>query len=695
MGDPGVRGLGRPLALVAAWVLGGSGTAAAETPESPFFADIPVVLTASRLYQPAQESPVAVSVIDRETIRASGMTEIHDLFRLVPGFQVADWPKGSPMVVNHGLGDAFPRRMLVLVDGRSVLDPVMNSVDWQDLAIRPEDIERIEVVRGPNQASYGANAFQGVINIITLRPGDETGASLVLARGGDGFEDNILRAGGVAGDWAWRLTASARQATNFSDKATQQDSRREVVHRSTLNGQLTYRPDARSALRLSVGWAGGEDEVGSSLIASEPYHPVRNLNRYAMLDWQRTGPDGSEWSLRASHASRNEREHLAVSAGGLASPIDYDVDSRRDALEFKHIAPLGEALHGVWGLGYQRDEVRSDHFFHGLGSVGGEEWHLFGNLAWHFAPGWLVNVGATMEDRYNTDLLFSPRIALNHSLSPRHTLRFAASHGYLAPNMQQSTGREVFTYRGDSVVLPGIGDLLGRIVDVNVWALTPPEPQAMASFELGYVGTFPEYGLQVDARLFEERHSDFIDVMSCALGGGIAGVSPCPFPPPPGYAPVLGPEKAFIPWNFGDMAVRGADIALDWRDPRWGRWRLAHALTRISAGPGTDDDSEDSAPTHSSSLLWSKDFPGRFQASLGYYRVGRMKWLGDGDWQPAYGRVDLRLARRLGREGSDNEVALVFRNAGDRHVEFRGGAGQTRGSTVGQQVFLLLRLTWP
>lgn len=135
--------LPRAAAVTIAMFAGGAAQAA-----ELFFEDIPIVLTASRIAQSPLDAPVAVSVIDREMIRASGFTEIHDLLRLVPGFLVADWPEGSPVVARHGLGDAYDRRIKVMVDGRTVNRPLSGDTAWLDLPVRVDDIERVEVVRG-------------------------------------------------------------------------------------------------------------------------------------------------------------------------------------------------------------------------------------------------------------------------------------------------------------------------------------------------------------------------------------------------------------------------------------------------------------------------------------------------------------------------------------------------------------------
>jgi iron complex outermembrane receptor protein len=114
------------------------------------------------------DAPGAVSIIDRAMISASGARNIHELFRLVPGFQVGMHTGNQPLVGYHGLSDEAPRRMLVQVDGRSVYSPYfIAGVEWNQIGVDIDDIERIEVFRGSNSATYGSNAFLGVANIIT------------------------------------------------------------------------------------------------------------------------------------------------------------------------------------------------------------------------------------------------------------------------------------------------------------------------------------------------------------------------------------------------------------------------------------------------------------------------------------------------------------------------------------------------
>lgn len=156
----------------------------------------PVVLTPARLRQPQSQAPASVTVIDRELIEASGAREIYQLMQLVPGMAALKVDGNIPTVSYHGTQARDVRRMLVMIDGRSQYKPGLARVLWNDLPIEIEDIERIEVTRGPASAAYGANAFQGVINIITRHPDDVVGTTLAARQGNNGVRD-------------WRVTTAA------------------------------------------------------------------------------------------------------------------------------------------------------------------------------------------------------------------------------------------------------------------------------------------------------------------------------------------------------------------------------------------------------------------------------------------------------------------------------------------------------
>jgi iron complex outermembrane receptor protein len=689
-------------ALLAAALAATSGPVAAEVTEDLFLADLPTVLTASRIEQSPLDAPAPVTVIDRETIRASGFTEIHDLLRLVPGFLVADWPGGSPVVVNHGLGDARSRRMQVLIDGRSAYEPLQGGVDWQDLPIRIEDIERIEVVRAPNQASYGANAFMGVINIITRQPFDDHGLGIAVSRGRLDFEDNYARLGGQAGEVGWRISASSRQATNFRDlgyevphpipqAANWRETywRNELVDRQTLVAQASVRPAPDQELRVDLGLSQGEDRIGSTspAYADDPAHRRSNRNRYFQLAWSKSSGDDSELSLKYYHLDRSVDERYAIAGTSATLPVDKGVEISRDDLELQQYRRLSETLKGVWGVGVRHDRASSDYYLYGLGEEGGTQWQLFGNLDWQAAPNWLLHAGGMVERHYNTGTLFSPRLAANYAITPTQSLRLSAGRGYRAPTIYESSAREAYAYDGG-------------IADVNNWQDgLPIEPESVDFIDLGYVGRYSRLGLLLDARVFLEKYRNYIDTNSCILDPAVSptpNVARCPFPVPDGYERPLGfpgkggrfgHYKAFYSRNSGDILVSGGDISLDWRHAWLGRVVLAHAITQIRASSGTDRDTEVSAPQHATSLLWSRDLPWRTRISVGYYQYGYMMWPTDGDHQPAYERVDLKLAKRFGKKGAEDEIALTWQNLNGSHQEFDY-------YTAERQAFVTLRLSW-
>ncbi len=203
-------------------LLPGAAAHAGALSESDFLSDLPVVLSATRLRQPLSETPAAMTVIDREMIRDSGAWDVADLFRLVPGMYVAynvDKEVVPGHVVSyHGMADPYAKRMQIQIDGRSVYTPLFGGPVWSNIPLALEDIERVEVVRGPSAATYGANSFLGVINIITRELGEVQGTMVSLAAGRPG-RDATLRHGGRTERADYRMTLQLRGDNGYTDDA--------------------------------------------------------------------------------------------------------------------------------------------------------------------------------------------------------------------------------------------------------------------------------------------------------------------------------------------------------------------------------------------------------------------------------------------------------------------------------------------
>jgi iron complex outermembrane receptor protein len=645
---------------------------------------LPMVLTASRLAQSPLDAPAPVTIIDREMIRASGFTEIHDLMRLVPGFVVANWPNGSPTVANHGLGDAFDRRIKVLIDGRAVSDPLWGDTLWQDLPIRVDDIDRIEVVRGPHGAAYGANAFQGVINIITRAPATETGTTVISRLGKDGFHDHGVRLNSAI-DAAidWRITASRRGAKNFRPITNAQGDvfSQESIRRTVVNLQASKQLSGRDELRLQLGLVQGIDDRGYPLSSDDaPEWPIRDEDvntRYVHLAWTRSFDPGHELTLQYFHQGHSRRSDWIIEDRGRMIPTGLDTDTSRHDLEAQYTGRINPRLSFLVGGGVRQDAVRSRRYFDTSRTLRADYWQGFGSLTWQATEALSVNFGGTLEEHDYSGTLFSPRIAANYALSPLSSLRVSAGKSYRAPSLMESHARETIRYE-DTIVR--------RLYN----SLQKVDPEEVVHFELGYVARLPQLGLSLDMRVFHDRYNNYLDDEVCRFRPSSRACTDLGFPTPPGFGPEPLSSSTYYFLNLGRTDVRGAEFTVDWKRPDWGRVILSQTFTDVRASKALEEDDVDkSAPRSTTSLLIIKDLPARWRASLGYYHTHRMTWLNDGGAVGKRDRFDLKLARAFGPPGSDNEVALTLQSIGGRYPDFH--ANKFRHEP---RIFASLRATW-
>jgi len=169
--------------------------------------EVPIVVSASRLPTRLQYLSAPVTVITAEDIHYSGLTTIPEILQFSPGVDVRRLDRQRYIVGVRGLFGMYSDRTLVLIDGRPATDPIHGTTHWEKLPILIEDIERIEIVRGPVGAAWGANAFTGVINIITKKPDQCLGglASTTVSEFGDTYTH--LRYGHRQGQWSWKVSA--------------------------------------------------------------------------------------------------------------------------------------------------------------------------------------------------------------------------------------------------------------------------------------------------------------------------------------------------------------------------------------------------------------------------------------------------------------------------------------------------------
>src|SRR5579863_1408026 len=164
------------------------------------------VTSVSKKEQKMSQAAAAIFVITQEEIIRSGATNIPDLLRMVPGMDVSQINANTWAVSARGFNDQFSNKLLVLIDGRAVYTPLLGGVNWDTQDVPLEDIDRIEVIRGPGAVIWGANAVNGVINVVTKRAADTQGTLVTAGGGTEGQAQATVRYGGtIRGRTSYRI----------------------------------------------------------------------------------------------------------------------------------------------------------------------------------------------------------------------------------------------------------------------------------------------------------------------------------------------------------------------------------------------------------------------------------------------------------------------------------------------------------
>ena len=310
-----------------------------------------VVTTVSKKEQKLSRAAAAVFVITQEDIRRSGMTTIPDLLRMVPGLQVEQMQSGTWAVSARGFNSQASDKMLVMVDGRSIYSPLSKGVFWDQQDILLEDIERIEVVRGPGATLWGANAVDGVVNIITKSAVDTQGSVVTAGAGPGGQALGGLRFGGALGDNGhYRIFSKYSEGHDLSVAGMNLDGTR------SLHGG--FRADWTLSSRNTLTLEGDlyHTSSGETLGMFQLTPPFVNVTRTStrdaggdlMLNWSQRQSDRSQTALR-----------VYVDHSGANDPLENSGQSTVD-VDFQHQLTLSESNGLVWGLGFRDSAERQE-----------------------------------------------------------------------------------------------------------------------------------------------------------------------------------------------------------------------------------------------------------------------------------------------------------------------------------------------
>ncbi|ALH99824.1 ligand-gated channel protein [Pseudomonas sp. FW306-02-F02-AA] len=644
---------------------------------------LPQVLTATRLKQSAAAVPGSMTVIDSELIKASGARDISELLRLVPGMMVGNVSGNQAAVNYHGTNASEARRMQVLIDGRSVYRAGLATVDWSDIPVAMEDIERIEVFRGPNTVSYGANALMAVVNIITRAPANSHGTRLKVARGERGINDWYASQGSGWETGDLRLSLSGQEDDGFDSNrlgADYRDSRRlnrvNLAVSQTLNEQQSIdwqlnakdgtnqRPYTYRPVFSGITSAGDNSDViakdyAGSLRWNLELNPDHSLYvQGSAQHWDRQqvwracdaevsfSPQLTQlWQLDPNYAERLARHMESYTGTGaphgtpteqalanqvldqwkgganrtVCGDIDQSARESRYDLELQDTLSLSDSLRLVSGMNYRYDRADSETYFNG--TLDDSIWRLFGQLEWRASEHWLLQGGAMYEKTELVGDSLTPRVAINYLINPRHGLRAVYSEAIRSPDMFENNVN--WSYQVTNLSPGAYGQSSARYF-VKTRGPGNLAQEHMRSRELGYNGFFADLGLNVDVKLFYDEITDMIS------------------------EPLR--NNQYIASNSNASRFSGSETQLDWRVSTADRLRLTYAYVDATASNPLD---EQFSARNSGSAGWLRDWGNGWNSALFYYGDDALNGY-------RFERIDTRIAKRIALGKANLELAGIL-----------------------------------
>jgi iron complex outermembrane receptor protein len=601
------------------------------------------------------DSPAAVSIITQDDIRRSGATSIPEALRLVPGLEVAQVDSHQWAISARGFNDLFANKLLVLQDGRSIYTPLFSGVFWDVQDTLMEDIDHIEVVRGPGATVWGANAVNGVINIITKNAKDTQGILITAGagteeRGFGGFryggqlrEDVYFRIYGKyfnRDDSALPNGNDARDAWQMGQGGVRIDWDTLEKHGNllTLQGDLyggrinqtfgTYDPSNPPAYFRSV-----QDEL-------------RVAGGNVLGRWTHEFSESSDLKLQMYY-DRTERKTAIF----MENQDTYDLD-------FKHHFKLGERNDILWGAGFRATSDKIGNSPTISFNPDSRSIQLFSTFVQDeitLVPKRLrLTLGSKFEHNDFTGFEVQPSGRLLWTPHDHHTIWASISRAVRTPSRAEEDVKL-------SNVIPANGLFPGSPTAVStLYGNENFQSEELTAYELGY-RVQPAMNLSFDLATF---YNVYDHLRSVELGPSPTQPITAP-PPPPGF---------FIPGHGGNLLygeTYGVELTSTWQVMEG--WRLIPSYTllkmQLHRQPGSTDTTSESdegkSPQQQVSLRSSMDLPKGFSLDCTLRFVDRLPAL----HISSYVALDVRLGWHT--KNDRLEMALVGQNLlSGNHAEF-------------------------
>jgi len=607
------------------------------------------VTSVSRKEERIAHAAAAVVVLTQDDIRRSGFNSLPEALRMVPGMDVARLDGHDWAITSRGFNDVFANKLLVLIDGRSVYTPLFSGVFWDVQDTLLEDIDRIEVIRGPGAAVWGANAVNGVINIMTKSAKDTQGGLLM---GGGGTEERVF--GGARFCGKLGTNVYYRAYAKYFDRDNSVFQNGTDAYDSWYLGRTGFRVDwdatAENLVTFQGDLYGGQEHQTFNVPTFTPPFSTDIRDREHISGgnllgrWTRTFAENSNLQLQMYY-DRTDRNAAIFKEDRNT----YDVD-------LQHRFPVGKRNDIVWGVGYRASsdkigntsavsltpDSRTVQLFNSF--VQDEITLVEDKLNFEFGSKFEHNDFTGYEIQPSGRLLWRP--------VERHTLWGSVSRAVRTPSRAEDDIR-----LNEEVIPPGVPpntSLLPALV--AVLGNRQFESEKLIAYEMGYRAE-PHKRCFFDLALFYNVYDDLR-----SLEPGTPFLEPSPTPH------LVFPQ---IVSNGLEGQTYGGSAMVTWRPTDWWRLRPSYTFLQMevrnkggSQDPTSAAQAEGSSPHHQFALGSSVDVLPNVEFDSNLRFVDKLAAL----QTPAYWELDLRLGWR---PIPKLEVALVGQNLlHDQHPEF-------------------------
>jgi iron complex outermembrane receptor protein len=584
----------------------------------------------------------AVFVITREDIRRSGMTNVPDLLRMVPGVDVARIDSHTWAISIRGFNYRYSSKVLVLIDGRTVFTPSFSGVFWDQQSLPLEDIERIEVIRGPGGTVWGANAVNGVINIMTRSARDTPGGLVSAGSGSKDSAQGLVQYGGSVGaKGAYRAYGrySTVENSTFADRSPAADG----LHNSQAGFRSDWNLSHHDNLTVQGDFFGAsEGQTVTTLFPNKlpDYYifndKVRVGTENLLGRWNHTFTNGSQTSVQLyyDHVRRFDTGLETLSTGDFDFQYHFHAGARNDV---------------VAGTGFR---VTDDRFSEGYSIVFGtgrrtnklfttflqDELRITNSLA--------LTIGSKLEHNAYTGLEYEPSAQLVWTPTESQTVWASASKAIEQPSWYFAEARQ------DAATFP----VSGGFADYQILGNAQSKAAELFDYEIGYRARLSErFTFDATAFLSDYRRLQTLE------------------PRPPYFTMSPAPPHLVLPnvWdNLGQARNYGVELSGGWDLTSW--WRISPGFSFLQMKFTLDPTSKDTSlaltpgdsPKRQAQLRSTMNLPHHLEWDTSVYYVAA---LGTGP-VPSYTRLDTRLGWRV---GESMEFSIAGQNLlAPRHTEF-------------------------